>query len=472
MAENASADVDLAIAVVDLRPVRLIPQELSYHLQYSWPRPLSLPVDGEAAAKLPPTTSGLDASVVLFRHIHSMLPNSSRLPEKMPEDLRAEVTGREAGCPLSTYAWMNVPDRRVQDDEQGRDLERIVAEIQGEFLTRAVQLFGNCTFADVLEGPHVRKSVWSRRPFLMFHYDYLTKAGDGEWQGVRKFEEQGACIVEWDGTRDLSMVMSDVFKVRIDGEGSRCLIEAAFPTVLRVRYTPSEETVHRFEDVRTFKFSATVAKRNESGEITGLVKMNSKDYNLIAVVRERGRPEQDDYVRLYDAAVRNIRPPWLPDELACSYNDDQWRLGEVGHTYWLYFTKTLIEADRESAEVHLMTQEWEERTVALKALEQGELSTALPMMNPDEDPYQAPQDPAPAAKRPKVAASASREGRGGRGGHAGPSSARAQDGADLPWRGRPRPRGSGGTSGRGSQRGRGNTGPSGRRRWRSRGGMP
>lgn len=97
-----------------------------------------------------------------------------------------------------------------------------------------------------------------------------------------------------------------------------------FPFSLRVYYTPASAEAPIFRDLHSFVLRAV----NFGGE-------QEEEYRLCAVVQCRASNEYSDLVRLYAWDGQYVFPPGNGHDLI----GDDWRLGEYGFSYLLFYCK-------------------------------------------------------------------------------------------------------------------------------------
>lgn len=323
-------------ALVDVRDMG--DMHVPYLLDQVWPKPLDGAGKASGGGDFP--TNGLDVAVLLVKHVISLgFHKFSRVDEAMKQKL----ADFEAGNPILRYAWFWVP---VPHDGDGDDDRKRVEVVQDMFMEAVAGVDwgpGQRTFSfeDLIESKLMLQTLWCRGIFLLyFGKACFRKIGsDRPWRLTQLYNEHEhnlplarKSLVEWDGKVSLDEEVASRFgTARREETGMETLVVANDPLFIRVRYAPADEScVWGFDDLRCLVLRSPVLD-TEGHSIVDFSKV-SEGYILVAVVRLRARPDEDDLIRLWDASQARIT-------LEGSSEMD-WRVGEPGYSYMLYYSRT------------------------------------------------------------------------------------------------------------------------------------
>lgn len=386
-------DLDLRTVVADLRELHLHPAQVSNTLEFIWPEPLQgiKRADGGHVR-----TSGLDAAILVIRHLNSFLPPR----------LRARDDSAETSNHLLAYAWLHIPHITPRSDAH---VLRSISSAQStlaNFVRSQPEMMADLSFASIMECMLMRTTFWARESCILFHSrGHVKPPGTDEWseQTVDAQDRAKISLVRWDGSEPLGGFISDQFEVyEGDEPGEEHWLQSNSSRFIRVLYTPSEGDGPGFDSVKVIEVGSLVlGEATDDSRVRQLAYLDPTPYNLVAAVRLRQHPDEDDAVRLYTLFGQHIRPPF--PTTACTYSQDQWRLGEQGHSYMLYFVKVSDQdfaPDPDSFEVHAMSDEWIQDTRSLVDMRNSDLSAVPPLPAMPDDRLAVPAGSSTGQKHP------------------------------------------------------------------------
>ncbi|CAN8096269.1 unnamed protein product [Discula destructiva] len=109
------------------------------------------------------------------------------------------------------------------------------------------------------------------------------------------------------------------------------------PTCLRIEYTP--KTTEAWSGHKTLAHLRATPPAIKPGPSGGSIEVEGGRvlfYNLVAVVRLADSRREPNYVRLYSDVSGQMQRPLEIQARSPSHDQDEWQLGELGHTYMLY----------------------------------------------------------------------------------------------------------------------------------------
>ncbi|KAI0020934.1 hypothetical protein F4780DRAFT_779151 [Xylariomycetidae sp. FL0641] len=202
------------------------------------------------------------------------------------------------------------------------------------------------SFFQLVNTKDVVETFWIRDHLRLFDSVILRKDPnqDGWTEHTRMSAKQASKknVIKYDGDGDLGQSVGRPFVPRRTATGEWYLWETNKPLAIRVHFTPAEGVNQKgFMELRQFSFPARV---RHTGNIAS-IKHRKQDlemmhYRLSAAIRLRSQPEEDDFIRLYDAQVENLAPPVAAEPIL----EDTWKIGQPGHSYMLLYRR-IAEAD-------------------------------------------------------------------------------------------------------------------------------
>ncbi|KAK4460415.1 hypothetical protein QBC42DRAFT_253504 [Cladorrhinum samala] len=346
------------------------PHAQTAELMAVWPPPLKS-IEGD----MPGSTSGIDAAVLVIRHVVARLRDPFRNPNVTDGDsavttrLKGLVEVAERNNALLKYAWLDFANLRADEPTLQRKMVELSqrAKAFGQPQTAEEMVLNgprNTTFEEIMEHEMMFIGLWARMPMLLYrsgHWiELLDPDSDSGWRAESWADLQLAAwsLIRYNGTQSLGAAVDNEFGVfRYDlSDGSKARREArrpAFPAVIRVYYDPSELVscgldAPGWSELRSFKSRPLLCLHpeldvDENWEIRWYPCVEFR-YNLIAAVRLRDENSEDDHVRLYDLTGENLACPQQPGEEKAPYVNDDWRIGgKTGGRYYLvYASLTLL----------------------------------------------------------------------------------------------------------------------------------
>ena len=330
-------------SLADIRTLDTDPAMLCMRLTENWPDALDRPE----------STSGVDAAVIVIRHILSGTPIGNI---KNP-----------SGNPIVRYAWLDFPDY-TEKTKAAVDAER------DRLWKGAGKEFPGMSFKDIMESDLMHKTVWQHPALLLFATNPVLRPG----HGGKYMDEADAygedysvedrlshdSLVVWGGEGELGEAVRRKFGHSTTANGQFLKLDLPGPMGwIRVHYTPSSEKAPTWEDLRHFQLQLqtveVVSSADRSGEDEDMdedededrdedrddgkgrsrvVECSPRDFALVAVVRMRRDEEDEDLLRVYDPMKGN-KPLSSPGVKDPAYLSGNWRLGEPGYTYALFYLR-------------------------------------------------------------------------------------------------------------------------------------
>lgn len=275
--------------------------------------------------------TGANAAIMLIRTIVTCLDNDFYNPSEL---------FTKNGEALFPYACMEVGGRGLGASERERLREQVD---QG-----MARITGGLSFQSITEGSGnpMPTDFWQRREFLLFTRlmvtpDHLqSKMLVSEEPTMTTESLARESLLQWDGSKSLNeTVASNYLGPSFDGRFRLC----NFPVCVRVQYTPKDGACPKFTDI----MADPLHMKNEYGRLERPEK-NLDDgwfvardfgdpitYRLMVVVGLRSASDQKDYARRYEPNGQ-----YIPDQPPNPCVSHDWRLGEPGHSYMLYFVRS------------------------------------------------------------------------------------------------------------------------------------
>ncbi|KAI0852149.1 hypothetical protein F5Y00DRAFT_274365 [Daldinia vernicosa] len=266
---------------------------------------------------------GFEALAVVIRHLYAHLPISYW------DDLDSE--------PLLLFRFARLTPVDAIWEFGGELKEKAILELCPDWQSAAGA--ETASFSRLIESEKLISHFWSRKEYLLFSRSVISKSpGGAEWKEIATRDVETvakAGLVQYDGTTPISREVSSRFgEFANESSGHRYLQASTFPVVIRVLYTPAPTATARFKDLQTVVLTSPHLQRVDGAQGQPRLRKLQDTYCLIASVRLRAEPASPDYVRTYDIKGTFIRPPVAGNNIV---NED-WELGEQGHSYMLFYT--------------------------------------------------------------------------------------------------------------------------------------
>ncbi|KAM0268075.1 hypothetical protein ACHAQH_010056, partial [Verticillium albo-atrum] len=197
-------------------------------------------------------------------------------------------------------------------------------------------------YTKLSESGSMLSSIWSTSFNKLFDiYIKKTSQPNSKWKEFRPKDPKRAPFAslvhindrdeEYKDATNLSDAIQRAFdrKLDRDGGGWDYARVSKQPTVLRVHFTPSRRS-WTIDELETISFE----EQNLYGKLR-----TWRSYNLIGVVRMAATTADPSFVRLFreDGHEVEVIASGSNDEKKSTYLSQNWRIGEEGHTYMLYY---------------------------------------------------------------------------------------------------------------------------------------
>lgn len=340
----------------------------NFVLQKTWPG-----AAGETA-----DWPGLSALLVIIRHLYSMMPVYSRVSE--------DTLKRETANPILKLAWMNISRELEPEYRQlWQTIRNRLCPGPGESLLTLWELFNSDLMVT---------SMWSADEFLLYDPGLLampasTKEG-GEWQRQEPYPIEEVArhgIVEYDGSEELSDVLSNMFGAFADKSGNLFLRLFSQPIYLRVLYKPTSAEnvpIPEFDKLQTICFETQQWRRDNGNQWRLLLQKHW--YSLVVTARLRPDEAEKDFVRLYAPNGGYIYPP--ESLQGSSILSSSWRVGMPEQSYLLIYVKMDLQLETQQKDF----QEVEHINARIEEYQRG-IDFLGDLTFPSPDPEPMPADP-------------------------------------------------------------------------------
>ncbi|RYP67580.1 hypothetical protein DL770_008598 [Monosporascus sp. CRB-9-2] len=299
---------------------------------------------------------GIDVLTRVVRHLYRHFPAASTGDRYYTDTGHLQfIEEEETRNPLLRLGWSDLKDTpactQAQDD--------VRTEIARRFLEGGGS--ASLSFKDLVESKLMVSTLFARNRSILFENVVLSQpinADNDEWDAQesrttpeRWWELAKASLVTWSGEGDLGDVISAKFGAfDAPGVGRRYYWQGnKDAAVVRVLYTAPRESPKRFVDLRSFTMDAKTIQLTDTS-LTRAERAPAAEarvrYALIAVVRLRQAAREHDLLRRYTDDGRH-----LPEKLDWDFAADNWRLGEPGRQYYLFYTPAADEQSKTLPEV-------------------------------------------------------------------------------------------------------------------------
>ncbi|KAK7414212.1 hypothetical protein QQX98_006907 [Neonectria punicea] len=275
-------------------------------------------------------TSGLDCLVTVLRHIYSLVAIGPYGIAQDPEHLAAERTN-----PILMYAWTQF--KRPISAEAIRNAGHAKAAVMNKVRDLTGNHLHTITFEGLCMSKLMDNTFWCRPHFQLFTA-LQFKADTCEWLPVTWSARDKArnSILRLDLSEKPGMTLQRLIDNtyglrRIHGVETLCLHNT--PLIIRVVFTPGLGRMPSlFSTIRHFNIPMHAGL--EPHERVNYVFAPAVNYGLLAVVRLRAGPRDDDLIRTYGPGGDYIVPEYEPG----GYMASTWSVDEHdGARYMLFF---------------------------------------------------------------------------------------------------------------------------------------
>ncbi|RYP56172.1 hypothetical protein DL769_009956 [Monosporascus sp. CRB-8-3] len=286
---------------------------------------------------------GIDVLTCVVRHLYRHFPAVATGDRDCTDEEHSQfIADEEARNPLLRLAWSDLRTTRA--------CVRAQNDVRTEIARRFLEVGGiaSLSFKDLVESKLMVSTLFARNRSILFENVVLSQpidADDDNWDAQetrttpeRWWELAKASLITWSGDGDLGDVVSDRFGAfDAPGVGRRYYWQGnRNAAVIRVLYTAPLEFPKRFADLRSFIMNAKTLRFTGShmnrGEPAPPAEARVR-YALIAVVRLRQGARERDLLRRYTDDGRH-----LVEDQSWRFARDDWRLGEPGRQYYLFYT--------------------------------------------------------------------------------------------------------------------------------------
>ncbi|KAI1101162.1 hypothetical protein F4804DRAFT_316938, partial [Jackrogersella minutella] len=264
---------------------------------------------------------------------------------------RDEFKQEETTNPLLRFMWSDFRPTEDCISAQDEMKEKIVAQFIADVSSRnygivdlSFAAFGipDLSFVGVAENRLMYQTLWKREPFQLYcRYPISRPIGASEEVGwnvadgrTYPVETAEKSLVTWDGRGDLGVYISNFFGV-FDYRYTRCIWSFSNPAIVRVSYDAPQDDAPGYQALKSITFDGKRIRRHDDNHIEvtppeeGRIKLA-----LIVVVRLRSLPWDMDLIRRYGVGGNEIVAP-----AGFPYSRNDWRLGEPGRCYMLYYAR-------------------------------------------------------------------------------------------------------------------------------------
>lgn len=287
--------------------------------------------------------TGVNAAIMLIRTLVCC-------PPQRHDDLQSIVSNGE---PLLKYACMNVG----QPGTDGYHLEELRSYVEKSM----VPITGGLSFYNLTKDNGILQDLWKSENLHLFSDLWITRIDSdlrllplSDQPTVERAEHKGMSIpellaqeslIQWDGNRHLNDTITSDYLVTLSNNYPLFWE----PVCVRVQYTPNHDRCPGFTDLMANPLRIpsmfTLQREGQDGRLFARKDGYFVDYRLALVIRLRSSDEhgcREDYARLYSPDGQYIQPHWTAGGVMPPCVSDEWRLGEPGHSYMLYFVKSNV----------------------------------------------------------------------------------------------------------------------------------
>ncbi|KAK0639097.1 hypothetical protein B0T16DRAFT_422424 [Cercophora newfieldiana] len=261
------------------------------------------------------STSGINAAAVIIRQMLANMQEPIAMSSMM-------------SIPIVRYALLDHP-REDSVTAQHPQADALKAE-QETLWNALVEAGDGLTFRDVMFGRQMQP-FWCMPEMALS--DTVCFDGTTDEQ-VGEPALDNSPFIKWDGALNLGGFISKQATIgavvlREDGGMNRSWTKFRFPSFIRVLYSPGPEYPADFDYIRSFHVT-WIEATNDGRTVESTA---YQCYSLVGMARLRSSPEEEDFVRTYTTIGTPIHPPTKP----WSCINDDWRVGEPGHDYALFY---------------------------------------------------------------------------------------------------------------------------------------
>lgn len=284
----------------------------------SWILNLRLPpvLDG-----LPPT-SGLDCLLVVTRRIYSAA--------MIADDCLANVTGfkkSEQENPILAFSWLTL------GEPTGPEACARAVEVKRALLEAVPD--SKASFEALWASDMMNQTWWGKQLFHLYSKRFTLPSSRADFVKPIEWTRQEvaeASIIRLNRIANPELTLQKAVDNCFGIEDNTLLIPYR-PRVIRVYYTPGMQNRLPFQALREF-YLAQGSVRTVDGRVTYTQDELPMRYALIAVVRLRSGPHENDNVRTYRVCGANIAAQCEPR----SYTPGTWHIEEPSpHNFALFF---------------------------------------------------------------------------------------------------------------------------------------
>ncbi|KAF4472479.1 hypothetical protein FALBO_604 [Fusarium albosuccineum] len=280
--------------------------------------------------------TGLDCLLVVLRRIYCeyMLGSDGIAQKQWFKDA-------EARNPLLRHAWLmnGEPVSKVQHE---REAISDALERSKKNLVKELQKFQdpNASFLDMCTGTLMNATLWGYEPFHLLDKRIIMPKDDND-----EFNQVDWAIDEVAEWSIIELNLQENPDQTLHGAVEECfgcdnedgiLYVPSQPTIVRVLYTPGAERCLGLHDLRHFTLPQGEYFKVGDDQNKYMEDTHRLEYCLIAVVRLRSSPEENDNVRTYETNGANIAAESEPRLIT----PGDWSIGSSAHTFMLFFSQT------------------------------------------------------------------------------------------------------------------------------------
>lgn len=356
----------------------------------AWPHPLGIhlkEVDQDQDREVGPglwtdsQRSAVDAAVLILRAM--ALHTDQRLVDEARKT--STQSGYKAILALVDYSWLDCPATPEYMDGDG-DPSGAVAEGQIE-LYKALRDWEGLrsdvaqpkdldVFMSLMESPEMQRYLWSRVDLQFWSGKEILTSADGKKEkrknltmyptkagyysgmepailpgDIQKLDARSlerdellakSGLIIWNGDVPLEDYLAKIVVAWKETDGTRhewisewTRDDRCPPTILRIQFTPGKlESWSGFDALASLAFFPPVlAQRDKEGP-------REQRFNLVAVVRLANTARECTHVRVYCSELGEALCPKELQARKPAHVNDKWKLGEVGHSYMLYYVQS------------------------------------------------------------------------------------------------------------------------------------
>ncbi|KAM7188250.1 hypothetical protein V8F20_010627 [Naviculisporaceae sp. PSN 640] len=314
-----------------------------------------IPIGGGRGA-----SSGIDAAVLVIRRmIATGVPIS--------EDNQAQN-------PLLRYALRDF--KGASEEATRAEQKRLLADFDKTFTSRS--------FEQIMLSEIMLKTLWVTPQAALFSTNSVRRhRTDEQFSLIRdqvdlpeiRMAVARDSLVRWDGSQPLSQAVQERFGFHESADEEFVTLNNPGAMLwLRVWYTPGPGVTNPpgWKDIRQWQINPKgfVAAKGENGEPLSEPKVETWGkmmFSLSAVVRLRSLEEEEDYCRVYQEMGEYV-PLEGPREISqVPYLNNDWRIGQPGYTYALFFKRVTRPLMGTALEVYSFQPLFKERVDFLDA---------------------------------------------------------------------------------------------------------